>query len=558
MKFEIGLRYNIQEEIQELEKKFHFQSDNDGNNILVINNQRVENHFKKGKLSIQNITNELHKYLEFGLVIIINDSKNTITIYNDIYGAYPLFLESKNNQKIVRNYFDFDKSKKLNEFAIVQLIHFNHILGSNTLNKEVERIKGGQVIEINADGISTTNYFSWNDFLSEINTPISESTEELMNEAINETVLSESQPVLTLTGGFDSRLLFALLRSKTDQFSTITWGAAKNDQTSKAKAIAKAFKINHQEIELGENFRNEVPRFLEYILENGSETPFITDIPQFIYMCEQLKDGTDLICGFMGSEIVRGPSYSSQVTLTKFAAEIGLAKSKEEIKNIILEFNNRFPYISSEFIERNMDQLIEEYSVYSKINLSSNLKNANIFKYLFYEKFRKIYGPIICYHHNLKVNLINPYMDFRFIMKTLSENKALTEMTPYENGSLNNFYSYRFYAKEIKKIFPALMHTKMDRGYKLKDLISPLGIMKLIPYQVYRKFKKKNIAPIKVVDSNLWYAEIILKNVEINQIELINVLNANFINECRPKINSKTDLDKIKFQLILGLIMKMK
>ena len=153
MKFEIGLRYNIQEEIQELEKKFHFQSDNDGNNILVINNQRVENHFKKGKLSIQNITNELHKYLEFGLVIIINDSKNTITIYNDIYGAYPLFLESKNNKKIVRNYFDFDKSKKLNEFAIVQLIHFNHILGSNTLNKEVERIKGGHAIEINADGI---------------------------------------------------------------------------------------------------------------------------------------------------------------------------------------------------------------------------------------------------------------------------------------------------------------------------------------------------------------------------------------------------------------------
>ncbi|NBX80974.1 MAG: hypothetical protein EBQ94_11460, partial [Flavobacteriales bacterium] len=277
-----------------------------------------------------------------------------------------------------------------------------------------------------------------------------------------------------------------------------------------------------------------------------------------IYMCEQLKDGTDLICGFMGSEIVRGPSYSSQVTLTKFAADIGLATSKEQIKNIILEFNYRFPYISKEFIEKNMNKLIEEYSVYSKINVSSNLKNANIFKYLFYEKFPKIYGPIICYHHNLKVNLINPYMDFRFIMKTLLENRAISEMTPYENGSLNNFYSYRFYAKEIKKIFPALMHTKMDRGYKLKDLISPLGIMKLIPYQVYRKFKKKNIAPIKVVDSNLWYAEIIQKNVEINQIELINVLNANFINECRPKINSKTDLDKIKFQLILGLIMKVK
>jgi hypothetical protein len=309
---------------------------------------------------------------------------------------------------------------------------------------------------------------------------------------------------------------------------------------------------------LGETFRNEVPRFLDYILSNGSETPFITDIPQFIYMCEQLNDNTDLICGFMGSEIVRGPSYSSQVTLTKFAADIGLATSKEQIKNIIIEFNNRFPYITQEFIERNMDQIIEDYSVYSKINDCSKFKNANIFKYLFYEKFPKIYGPIINYHHNLKVNLINPYMDFKFIVKTLKENKALSEMTPYENGSLNNFYSYRFYAKEIKKIHPDLMHTKMDRGYKLKDLISPFGIMKLIPYQVYRKFKKKNIAPVKVVDSNLWYADMIQKNVEINSEELKNVLNGTFINESCPKINSKTDLDKIKFQLILGLLMKIK
>jgi len=353
-------------------------------------------------------------------------------------------------------------------------------------------------------------------------------------------------------------LLFALLRSKSEKFSTITWGAAKNTKTSRAKEIASEFKIKHQEIELGETFIREVPRFLDYILLNGSETPFITDIPQFLYMCEKLKNETDLICGFMGSEIVRGPSYSSQVTLTKFAADIGLATSKEEIKTIIQEFNKRFPYISEEYIERNMERLIDDYKVYSKINISTNHKNANIFKYLFYEKFPKIYGPIICFHHNLNVNLINPYMDFKFIVKTLKENNALNEMTPYENGSLNNFYSYRFYAKEIKKIFPALLHTKMDRGYKLKDLISPFGIMKLIPYQVYRKFKKKNIAPIKVVDSNLWFSEMIQKNLEINTEELKNVLNYTFINESRSKISTKTDLDKIKFQLILGLLMKIK
>jgi hypothetical protein len=558
MRFEIGLLNNFHDEIRELKINFEFQEDDEGNKLLIINNQRVSNLVNNGVLKASNLDKELHKYLEFGLVLLLNDFENSLTIYNDIYGAYPLFIDSKNKKKVIRNNFEFDKTRKLNEFAIVQLIHFNHILGKNTLISDIERIQGGQKMVLNNEGIKFSSFFSWDDFLKATEKIISESSEKLMTNAIEESKISKFEPVLTLTGGFDSRLLFALIRSKTDHFSTITWGAAKNTQTSRAKEIASEFKIKHQEIELGETFRNEVPRFLDYILSNGSETPFITDIPQFIYMCEQLNDNTDLICGFMGSEIVRGPSYSSQVTLTKFAADIGLATSKEQIKNIIIEFNNRFPYITQEFIERNMDQIIEDYSVYSKINDCSKFKNANIFKYLFYEKFPKIYGPIINYHHNLKVNLINPYMDFKFIVKTLKENKALSEMTPYENGSLNNFYSYRFYAKEIKKIHPDLMHTKMDRGYKLKDLISPFGIMKLIPYQVYRKFKKKNIAPVKVVDSNLWYADMIQKNVEINSEELKNVLNGTFINESCPKINSKTDLDKIKFQLILGLLMKIK
>lgn len=558
MKFEIGLLNNFNDEIREFDNNFEFQVDYEGNKLLIINNQRVSNLVKNGVLKVSNLEKELHKYLEFGLVLWYNDSENSLTIYNDIYGAYPLFIDSKNNKKVIRNYFEFDKTRKLNEFAIVQLIHFNHILGKNTLNSDVERIQGGQKMIVNEEDIKFSTYFSWSDFIDASEKTTKDSSEFLMNAAIEESKISKSEPVLTLTGGFDSRLLFALLRSKSEKFSTITWGAAKNTQTSRAKEIASEFKIKHQEIELGETFIREVPRFLDYILLNGSETPFITDIPQFLYMCEKLKNETDLICGFMGSEIVRGPSYSSQVTLTKFAADIGLATSKEEIKTIILEFNKRFPYISEEYIERNMERLIDDYSVYSKINISTNHKNANIFKYLFYEKFPKIYGPIICFHHNLNVNLINPYMDFKFIVKTLKENNALNEMTPYENGSLNNFYSYRFYAKEIKKIFPALLHTKMDRGYKLKDLISPFGIMKLIPYQVYRKFKKKNIAPIKVVDSNLWFSEMIQKNLEINTEELKNVLNYTFINESRSKISTKTDLDKIKFQLILGLLMKIK
>lgn len=559
MRFEINLKNSFSENRLELEKTFDFFTIKTGENVFVMNNVRVEQHFKSNKINLQNIVSILPHYLEYGLVIIIDKINESITIFNDIYGAFPLFLETNENSKIIKNSFQFDPNKTLNKLAIVQLLHFNHLLGKNTLNIETEKISGGQKIIVDKKGYSIIDFFTWNDYVNEIQKGIKVETRVLMNAAINESLKSKTNPILTLTGGFDSRLLLGLLLQQKSKFSTITWGAPNNNQTSRAQEISSEFKIDHTNINLDEHFKNEVPRILNYILKNGTENPFITDIPQFIYMCEKLDKNSDLISGFMGSEIIRGPSYSSQVTLTKFAADIGLSTSKEEIKELILKFNAQFPYISQSFIDQNMNELIEEYSSYSKIGLvNTNQKNSNIFKYLFYEKYPKIYGPIIRFHHDLNINLINPYLDFTFIVKTLRENKALSEMTPYENGSLNNFYSYRFYAKEMKKIFPGLLHTKMDRGYKLKDLISTFGIMKLIPYQVYRKFKNKNIPQIKVVDSNSWYAELIQNNVEINQQELKHVLNSTYINENRSKINTMTDLDKIKFQLILGLLKKMK
>jgi hypothetical protein len=426
------------------------------------------------------------------------------------------------------------------------------------LNTDVEKISGGQKIIIDINGYSKEDFFTWKDFVKESKKSIKTDSPVLMQASINESLNSKSSPILTLTGGFDSRLLFSLLLQQKKDFSTITWGAPNNNQSSRAKEIASEFNIQHKNIDLDNRFKSEVPRILEYIVKNGTENPFITDVPQFVYMCENLEKKCDLISGFMGSEIIRGPSYSSQVTLTKFATDISLATSKEEIKNLILEFNKDFPYISDTFIEKNIDQLVEDYSIYSKINVSQELKNENIFKYLFLEKYPKIFGPIILFHHQLEINLINPYMDFKFIMKTLNENRALSIMTPFENSALKNFMLYRFYSKEVKKIYPQLLHTKMDRGYKMSDLITLTGLMKLAPYQVYRKFKKKKNNQVKTVDSNDWYQNLISSELSIDKKIQDSILNSKYIHETITHLNSKSDLDKIKIQLIFGLSKKMK
>jgi hypothetical protein len=270
-------------------------------------------------------------------------------------------------------------------------------------------------------------------------------------------------------------------------------------------------------------------------------------------MCSKLSINQNLISGFMGSEIIRGPSYSSEVTLTKFAAQIQLCNSREEIKNLVIQFQKEIKIINDDFVFSNIDLIVDNYFPYSKCSLKSE-KNENVFKYLFREKYAKIYGLIIQLHFSYHLNLINPFMDFKFILKTLQQNKAIAKFNPYQNNWFMNFKLYRFYAKEIKEHYPKILNTKLDRGYKLNDLISVKGNLKLIPLQLKRKWNKKSKKNGRVVDSFMWYF-IKIKKIELTNNELKSLVSSNYIKSFDDK--KATNLEKIKIQLIVALNLKL-
>lgn len=527
----------------------------DGKKIIVLDNLRLEKAIQNETLKIANFEKEYFKYLDYGLVIIINED-NTIHFYNDIYGAYPLFIKEEGDNSIsLSNVYSYNENDELNEKSLIQLIHFNHLLSENTLDLKTKRLKGGNKLTLSEKRIDSVLFFSWDDFLREVNKTPKKEPSYYLSESI-ESALNKKNISLTLTGGFDSRLLLAVMLKSNTDFKTITWGLEDNLQTSTAANLSAMFNKKHIDIKLDESFLTKIEHYLNYMKSNSNELPFITDIPQFIYMCENLEKGENLISGFMGSEIVRGPSYSSQVTLTKFASDVCLSSSKSEIKDLIYSFNKEYPFIKKETLDKHIDSLVDEYSVYSKIGINSKSPNTNIFKYLFYEKYAKIYGLILNYHFKHGVNLINPYMDFNFIASMFSKNAAFTKMTPYQNSTTDNFLLYRLYAKEIKNTYPSILKTKLDRGYYVKDLINIFGIMKLVPFQVYRKFKKKSGTIKKVVDSYSWYEEIIQKKLREPSESLKSIVDYNFIQE-KLKKNNLNDLEKIKLQLILSATEKL-
>jgi hypothetical protein len=432
---------------------------------------------------------------------------------------------------------------------------FNHFLFSDTLNKNIKRVTGYSKIVVTNNKIEKQVLRNW-DQLVEVFESFKEKNEPSyhLNDALNGS-FNKEQKILTLTGGFDSRLLFAGMLKNKHAFKTVTWGVEKNLQSKVASELSAEYSIEHIDMVLNENFKKTIPKKFEYILEKTSETPFIIDVPQFIHMCQNLPKNCNLVCGFMGSEVFRGPSYSSQVTLTGFAARIGLSETKEEIEILIRNFNSQHALFNPDTLEENINELVKRYTPYSRIRIPSNLKNKNIFKYLFHEKYAKIYSQFIKIHFDHGINLINPYMDFKFISSAFKVNKALSELTPYQNNFFKNFQLYKLYASQIKKTYPKLMNSRVDRGYKLNDLVTISGQLKLIPYQAYRTYKKKTSRNlVKTVDSFAWYRPLISEPSELKNEVLRSIVNEIIFSDRMTRINDISDFQRLQILLYFGLV----
>lgn len=521
--------------------------------VFVINNQRLLNAFTNGLIDSKNFEENYHLFLEYGLVVFVYS--DSIIIYNDIYGCYPLFEYTGYAGEIeIKNYYQGNINFKLNEIAVYDFLLFNHFLFSDTLNKNIKRIPGSSKIIVTSNNIVQKTLRTWNDIV-QLYQNFNEKNEpsQYLSDALNSS-FSKQQKILTLTGGFDSRLLFASMLKSRHDFRTITWGVENNLQSKVARDLSKEYAIDHIDMVLNDNFKNTIPDKFEYILTHTAETPFIIDVPQFIHMCENLPKQCNLVCGFMGSEVLRGPSYSSQVTLTAFAAKIGLSETEEQIKTLITNFNTQHRLFDTNHLEKNIDALVKRYIPYSRINVDSSARNINIFKYLFHEKYVKIYSQFIKIHFDHGINLINPYMDFKFICAAFKLNKALNELTPYENNFFKNFKLYKLYAKQIKKTYPSLMSSRVDRGYKLSDLVTISGQLKLIPYQAYRTYKKKTKRKVvKTVDSFAWYRPLILDASKLKNEELSHLVDEKTLSERMKSINDISDFHRLQILLYFGL-----
>ena len=206
--------------------------------------------------------------------ILIDRRLEKSFLFNDRFGMHRLFVHSGKE-----GFFFSSEAKALlavlpetREFdpkGLVELITCGCTLGERSLFKDIEVLPGGSLLEFeNGNLVRNTRYFdrmTWEIQPRLAEREFSSRFIENLGKVVQK-YSSPSMPVaMSLTGGFDSRMLMACLNPSQGSLPCYTFGSMYREtfDVKVARQVAKACGQIHRVLVLGEDFLNNLSGYLE-------------------------------------------------------------------------------------------------------------------------------------------------------------------------------------------------------------------------------------------------------------------------------------------------------
>ncbi len=206
---------------------------------------------------------EMFKKLDGVFSLTIYDQKeNMLYLVKDRVGLQPLYFYDHNQTLIFGNSLkDFYSiptfTKKIDKNALALYLTYGYILQPYTIFEHTHKIKSGHFVAYDMKSLSWEQkaYWKLESCYEKEKTPldennVSKSVEELLHSAIEKRVDSKELIATSLSGGYDSSTVAALLTQKSSQkIDTFTIGFNEKEinEAHHAKKIAAHLSTNHHE-----------------------------------------------------------------------------------------------------------------------------------------------------------------------------------------------------------------------------------------------------------------------------------------------------------------------
>jgi hypothetical protein len=464
-----------------------------GGDPIYIKN--INHIFSGNEIEIDKVLQQIkgHYYL-----FIFDDYKNQIWLSSSLFNFCPIFyfdnedyFVASNNIKLLKQ--NINNSLKINKNFIAEQILFNYPLFDDTIYNDLHLLEANCYIHKFDNKIKIYEH----DILKKIYYSIN------IEKAIDSDIIADSfvqnardyfpenKIAVSFTGGFDGRTLVALSKFLESDFITYSHGTHSNQDITIPKIISKYEDIDYCPFYLdSENYVRSL--FFTVGEEVINESSCYANLLRLHYyhVSKQLQSKADYnIFGFCGSEIFRAVhmigSHISNELFHFFNSqdESWIYKILESWKWKILG-----KQIKNETSELIIDKL-RRYKL-KNINISSD-NNRFLYKYIFEEVFRKIYGiQIYLILNNMSAR--TPFLDYEFINILFKTKYAGINNSFFTHNPVKRMKGQYVYAKIMQKTYPNMLNYATGRGYMPRDLLRYIGIINIIKHY-YRRRKQKQI-----------------------------------------------------------------
>ena len=566
--------------IQDISTAGHQPMYDSNENIIIIFNGEIYNHFElrkiiKNKISIEFKGNSdtetlIYMYLVFGYEMLdhlngifsfcIYDTRNgNIFIARDQFGVKPLYYFNQNNKFIFCSEIKpiLDICKNDIDFNFEEIVKFIPYLflpnDEKTSFQNINKVSPGSAFIIFPDNtIKNINYYDQTNLIKNTSKYNNVLLEDTLKKAIKSQTISDVPLSIFLSGGLDSSSILHFL----DYFDkkNINSFTVKDNLDSNfsegnihdlpyAREVAKIYNSKLHEVEISENFVNDIDRLM-YILEEPISDPAPYNLLKLSTKAKEIGIKVSF-SGSGGDEIFTG--YRRHLA----AKYISLLKifPKSFLKIFLkLFFNNNLELHSL----RRINKLLSSY-----LDNGNNVL-INFFHWLNKDYVNDVIAPKIKYQ--LSDNFL--YNDMNIFLNKIPEkvdnlNKILLLDLKYFMGEHNLLYNDKIGMSQSLEIRVPLLDKDLvqhsfsiSESHKISYFKNKLLLKKImknkLPDSILNRSKTGFNSPIRrIVKNNREFYDLFvnkLENCEIfNKKGAINLFNLNY----KSKIDASYSLYSI-------------
>jgi asparagine synthase (glutamine-hydrolysing) len=290
--------------------------------------------------------------------------------------------------------------------------------------------------------------------------------------------VEDNEIALTLTGGFDSRIILAALLKLKRKPICFTYGDARNNDIKIAHEICQKFGLKFLHVVQQEPTIEWYDSWVNKTIQIGAGNVHLHRAHRTAAIAEFTKEFPVkvLFTGHFGGESIRGLSYNNYFSSSFFqnwnTEKLDLSGAIDSV-------------LKTYFIKENRtEEIITELK---KMNVGSSNKENRIFYFL--------YDLVANIHHAQDLQIYKSFVNEVVPIYMTQEFQTVLAQTPYhytrkKGGNLNKLSDPALYCELLKQLEPKLLNIKLANGYKPSDFLN--GKLFYLGKRVLIKYLKLN------------------------------------------------------------------